>query len=116
MSRAPPRAKAERRPMRIVHEIDGPMQVGGGANPYATPPGGPLPTGMQVDLFAGSAPTPTEPWITEESLHIEGDAHHVLAMLRAMIRAVEACAEVHVEAGRLSPDWNRDNNHGRDGT
>ena len=88
--------------MKIVHQMHGTVQAGGGADPYAVPVSrDQLPDDMQADLVAVTVNEYRE----DEVLHFEGSAKTILEMLWQLERTIMACARVHVKEGRLDPEW-----------
>ena len=91
--------------MRIIHDVERPFQAGGGFTPYAAKKGCKS-TGFRVELLL--APMGSidrdDPY---EEIFIEGDAHHVLEVLRETVSMIEQEASSLVEKGKLVRDWER---------
>lgn len=98
--------------MRMIHEIEQPMQCSGSCRGgYAIPTvereaGRVESSGFRVDLLACNDPNFKE-YLTdcEESLHLEGNAAYVRAMLVDLIETIDCCAEILLEKGELVADW-----------
>jgi hypothetical protein len=91
--------------MRITHDVDRPFQSGGACIPYAAKKGRKS-TGFRVELIL----TPTgsvahdDPY---EEIRIDGNATHVLSMLRDAVAMIEDVGKAFVEKGRLVRDWEK---------
>lgn len=73
--------------MRIIHDIESSMQVGGGCFPYASSEGEGY-IGSRVELVIAGE---------HEVIHLHGDADEVLEMLRSAVNAIEGMIEVAKE-------------------
>lgn len=89
--------------MRIIHDVDGPMQVGAGLTPLRSPDG--VARSARVDMLACVDPNFAMPWRDDEAIYIEGDAAAVIRMLEDWIQFIEIGAEDAVENGTLDPGW-----------
>jgi hypothetical protein len=91
--------------MRIVHEIDGPMQV----TAFMTPLRGKKSPAKAVSVELVACVDPNYDALTpdsdSEAIYIEGDAAATMRMLEAWIQVIELNAEILVEEGKLDPGW-----------
>lgn len=91
--------------MRMVHEIDQPMQVSGSGDPYLPAPGK-SPTGFRIEICAENDPNYYGNALdTEEHVFVEGDAAYVHKFLTDCINVVENCAAFFLSEGRIAPNW-----------
>jgi hypothetical protein len=85
--------------MRIVHEIDTPMQVGGGGEPYVNGPGKQGFSGCQMDLVLCESPAANHPELPKEMfgdhevIHIEGNSKYIRKMLKDALVVVKLAEE-----------------------
>lgn len=95
--------------MRIVHEVYGYMQQSaGGDGPYAVRVGEPVSssTGFRTELMAVPDPNFEQPWQSpNETIFIEGDAAHILEMLKTWVRMIEAVGDEYVKQGKMVSNW-----------
>ena len=89
--------------MRIVHEIEGPMQVTASMVPLRGKEG--TAKAANVELLACVDPNYVIAVENDEALYVEGDAAATIRMLEEWIRVIELNAEVLVEEGKLDAGW-----------
>jgi len=94
--------------MRIIHDVHGPMQVGAGLTPLASPDG--KARAARVEMLACVDPNFAISWrdrlADDEAIYIEGDAASVVRMLEDWIDFIEIGAQDLVRDGKLDPGWN----------
>lgn len=95
--------------MRIVHEVQGHMQqTAGGNGPYIVKVDEDQAnsTGFRVELMAVPDPNYKEPWQEpNEAIYIEGDAAHVLQMLKTWVSMIEGTGDQYVREGLMVANW-----------
>lgn len=89
--------------MRIVHDVDGPMQVLAFINPLSDKDR--RPTSARIELTACSDPNYNAFGAPDEAIHIEGDAAAIIRMLDRWKMLIEANAEALIKEGQLEPGW-----------
>ncbi len=73
--------------MRIVHDIETPMQVSCGCRPYVNGPGKQGYGYMRVDVLIVTSPASNHPelpegmWGSHEAIYIEGDSRYIIKAL-----------------------------------
>lgn len=84
--------------MRIVHDVNTPMQVGGGGSAYSVGPGKQGFSSSQVEIVICESPAANHPDLPEqmfgddEAIYIEGDTKYLIPMLEQaldMLRCVD---------------------------
>lgn len=92
--------------MRIVHEVDTPMQVGGGGRDRNSDPGKYGHNGMRfelvicTDLAANHPDLPPSMFAgNREVIHIEGEAEYIVEMLQSALDCVSGAVELAQKAG-----------------
>ena len=89
--------------MRIIHDVDGPMQIGAGLTPLMGRNGKSV--SARVEMLACVDPNFPIPWRDDEAIYIEGDAAAIVRMLEDWIEFIEIGAEDLVRDGKLDPGW-----------
>ena len=91
--------------MRIVHDVDRPFQSGGALIPYAVRPGCDKSNGFRVELIlTPRIKYPDDPYA---AIYIDGNAKHVLALLRETVEMIEEGASGLIANGKLVHDWRK---------
>lgn len=98
--------------MKLVHEVYGKFQVGGGNfRPFALSleqtERGELPRGGYLDICAEADNVNYEqPWQpADEAIHFEGDMYSMLRLFRELVQQIEANVTLHIAHGLLDPEW-----------
>jgi hypothetical protein len=82
-------------PMRIVHEINLPMQVGGGGKPYINTRGFQGYNGMRCDMVLRTDCPENHPDMNpslfddKEVIHIEGNVDHVIEAFELLVSSLK---------------------------
>jgi hypothetical protein len=90
--------------MRIVHEIEVPFSAGCNGTPYVASKGRKS-HGFGVDMIL--APRGHDPSDPYAEINIQGDARHVLAVLRQAVELIEETAQNFIDQGSLVRDWEK---------
>jgi len=92
--------------MRIVHEVLGRFETGGGCEAYRPARGQRKGRGFHVELLL--VPRRPRPRLQpEEEIYIEGHAAYVLDMLRSAVSMIEEVGEGFVRDGKIVPGWQK---------
>lgn len=98
--------------MRLIHEVYGKFQVGGGFYPYSVSDknkadGKPLSHGARIELVAEADNLNyDQPWQPEnEHIEIEGDLYDVRELLKDWLRHIEISVAMYIQLGQLDPEW-----------
>jgi hypothetical protein len=89
--------------MRIIHDIEGPMQAMAFVQPLMGKDK--KHSSARVELVACSDPNYVLPLDANEAIHIEGDAAAIIKMLDQWKHLIEMNAEMLVKEGQLEPEW-----------
>jgi len=91
--------------MRIVHDVEGPMQVTAFIDPLTDKDK--RHTSARIELLACSDPNYDLPFGlgADEAIYIEGDAAAIIKMLDQWKSLIESNAEMLVKEGQLEPGW-----------
>ena len=89
--------------MRIIHEIETPMQTWGNCDPYRNSLGSQGYNGARVEIMACTSAAANYPelpaqifeWADDEAIYIEGNAKYVREMLATWIQIIDDLEEVH---------------------
>jgi hypothetical protein len=81
--------------MRIIHDVETPMQVGGGGHPYSCPPGFQGYNGGRVELVICESPPENYPELPEkmfrrrEVIYIDGNVEYIRRALQDALNAID---------------------------
>lgn len=94
--------------MRIVHEIGARAEVSVGCRAYTKSIKQKKSPGFSLDMLI-LVPKPKSKYslVSEEEIYIEGDAKHILNMLKEAVEQIELAGQQYVDDGLISANWKK---------